>query len=202
MKNNVVFAVVFCFLFAVFSSKGIQAQEVTTIKGTLPGAEGKTIYLMMSSDYLVENEDVIKKTTIKNDGAFAFEVAVSGIVPVTLSVNFHTVTFFIASGEHYLLTGKNIAFDNNINPFIVKPPLPLTLAEIDPLNRFLMQFEQKRQRFEMEKHREIFDSQNLSEFDALWMSVDALPEKYQTFCGDYQTFSIGALKAEYAKKRS
>jgi peroxiredoxin len=34
------------------------------------------------------------------------------------------------------------------------------------------------------------------------MPVDALPEKYQKFCSDYQTYSIGALKAVYSKKRS
>ena len=200
MKNSIAL-VVWIFL-AVFSSKNIAAQQLATIKGTLPGAEGKTIYLMMTSDYLVENENVAQKTTIKNDGVFSFEVAVGDITPVTLSVNFYTVTFYVAPGEHYVLTGKNIVFDNNVNPFITKPSLPLTLSEPDPLNRFLMQFEKRREYFETEKYRDIFNSQNLSEFEALWKPVDALPEKYQKFCNDYQTYTIGALKAAYSKKRS
>jgi len=65
-----------------------------------------------------------------------------------------------------------------------------------------MQFEQKKERFETEKYRDIFNSQNLSEFDVLWISVDTVPEKYRKFCSDYQTYTIGALKAAYSKKRS
>jgi len=200
MRNSI--AVVVWIFLAIFSSKNIQAQELATIKGTLPGAEGKTIYLMVTSDYLVENEDFAQKTTIKNDGAFSFEVAVNSITPVTLSVNFYTFTFYVTPGEHYLLTGKNIVFDDNTNPFIIKPLLPLTLSKPDPLNRFLMLFEKRREYFEMEKYRDVFNSQNLSEFETLWKPVDTLPEKYQKFCTDYQTYTIGALKATYSKKRS
>ncbi|MCL2042030.1 MAG: TlpA family protein disulfide reductase [Bacteroidales bacterium] len=202
MKNSTLFAIIVWMSLSVFASQNVQAQQPVTIKGTLPGAEGKTIHLMITSDYLVENETLSQKTTVKNDGTFSFDVIVDAIAPVTLSVNFYTFTFFVAPGENYLLTGKNIVFDNNINPFIIKPSLPLTLSEPDPLNRFLMQFEQKRELFEMEKYQDIFNSQNLSAFDALWMPVDALPEKYQKFCTDYQTYTIGALKANYSKKRS
>jgi len=199
MKHIAVLAIVVC---SAFAGKNMQAQEVATIKGTLSGSEGKTIHLMMTSDYLVENESSSQKKIIKNDGSFSFDVNVTSISPVTLSVDFQTITFFIASGGHYVLTGKNIVFSNNVNPYIVKPPLPLTLSEPDPLNRFLEQFEQKRQRFEIERYKAIFDTQNLSEFDTLWMPVDALPENYQKFCSDYQTYSIGASKATYSKKRS
>jgi len=199
MKNIVLFVFLACL---VLASEIIKAQESVTINGTLSGAEGKSIYLMKTSNYLLENENYAKKTVVKTDGTFSFEVAINEITPITLSINFYTFSFYIAPGEHYTLTGKNIVFDNNINPYIIRPSLPLTLSEPDPLNRFLMQFEQKRARCEMEKYRDIFNSQNLSEFDALWMSVDSLPEKYQKFCSDYQTYSIGALKATYAKKRS
>ena len=200
--KNAVFAIIVCTYLVTFASGNIQAQEPAVIKGTLSGAEGKTIHLMMTSDYLIENEASAQKTIVKNDGTFSFEVNITSINPVTLSINFHTLTFFIAPGEHYVLTGKNIVFDNNVNPYTVKPPLPLTLSEPDPLNHFLTLFEQKKQRFEIERYREIFNAQNLSEFDALWTPVDALPEKYQNFCNDYQTYSIGASKAAYSKKRS
>jgi peroxiredoxin len=202
MKNGFASAIIVLLLFSIFVHKNLEAQNFSTISGKLPGAEMKNIYLIVKSDYLIENENFTQKTTVKNDGTFSFEVAVGSITPVTLSVNFYTFTFFIAPGEHYHLTGKNIEFDNNINPYIVKPLLPLTLSTPDPLNRFLLQFEKRKQRFEMEKYREIFDSQKLSEFDVLWKPVDTLSEKYRKFCDDYQTYSIGALKATYSKKRS
>lgn len=186
----------------MLANKSMQAQESAFIKGILPGAEGKTIHLMMTSDYLVEDETSTQKKVIDNDGSFSFEVNITSICPITLSVNFHNITFFIVPGEQYVLNGKKIIFDNNINPYIVRPPLPLMFSDPDPLNRFLMQFDQKKQQFETERYKEIFNSQNLSEFDVLWIPVDTLPEKYRKFCKDYQTYSIGALKANYSKKRS
>jgi len=193
------FAFIVCF---VFSCEIIQTQEITTIKGTLPGAEGKSIYLMMTSNYLVEDYNYTQKKTIKNDGTFSFDLLVSSITPVTFSVNFYSFTFFVAPGEHYVLIGKNIVFDNHINPYITRPPLPLSLSNPDPLNLFLTQFEQRKQQFEMKKYQEIFRSQNFSDLEELWMPLDVLPNKYQKFCSDYQTYSIGALKANYSKKRS
>ncbi len=122
-KRIAVFAVyILCYCF--FLQK-VAAYNPAVINGTLRGAEGKEIHLMVSPNYLSDEPVTLQKKLIESDGCFSFEIQVSAIIPVTLSINFYEITFFVAPGEHYSLNGKTVLFDNSINPFIVHPRLPL-----------------------------------------------------------------------------
>lgn len=195
LRLKILMAVTFLLSSSVFGQN-------CTIEGVLQGAEGREIVLSTVKNFLSQTPEPIQKATVAEDGSFLFVFPASGIMPVSLSINYYATTFFVAPGHSYSLRGKNFSFDDFINPIIAKPMLPLYLTDIDALNRFIIQFNRAADKVEETQYYAILSRQDFSAFDALTASVDELPADIQSFCDDYQYYSIGSLKAGYSKKRS
>lgn len=194
IRNFVAVALVFLCSFA--------KAQTCTIEGTLPGAQGREIVLTTVTNHLSEKQEVVQRQKIADDGTFFFSFDVSRIMPVTLSVNFYTTTFFVSPNGKYVLSGKGFYFDDYVNPFIAQPMLPLYLVNTDLLNRFVIRFNRNMQAVEAANYQNILTRQDFTLLDELYMSVDTLPEGIRAFCHDYQYYTIGSLKASYSKKRS
>ncbi|MDR0364212.1 MAG: TlpA family protein disulfide reductase [Bacteroidales bacterium] len=199
MKNSNGILILTALICVTFSS--LFAQNCS-IEGILPGAEGREIVLSTVKNYLSQTPEIIQKTTVGEDGSFSFSFTTSKIIPVSLSINYYATTFFIAPDRLYTLRGKNFYFDDFVNPIIAKPMLPLFITNIDELNRFIIRFNMASEKVEESQYYAILSRQDFSAFDELTTSTEYLPETFQSFCSDYQYYTIGSLKAGYSKRRS
>lgn len=114
------------------------------ISGTAPGAEGKSVHLFVTKDFITFLEDEVAKARIDSVGRFSLSVDISQVVSANLSIDFHRLEMFLEPGKSYKIDIAPMNYNSSIeiNPFIQSENLQVDFRNEDPeeLNALIQQF--------------------------------------------------------------
>ncbi|MCK9218471.1 MAG: TlpA family protein disulfide reductase [Bacteroidales bacterium] len=182
----------------LFLSMQLIAQP-TFIRGTAPGAEGKTMQVTTSGDLITFWEKSLITTKVDSTGNFSFSLDLSTTIYVTLSINFHSAEFFLEPGKKYNLHISEMKYNDysEVNPFIQSQNLELTILEPQDqeLNQLINQFNGMYNHFLLKNFNALYRDRNKSKIDTLrielnhvfWMNINP-------YFTDYLTYKLASLE--------
>ena len=161
---------IYILLFSLFVGLTAFSQNVT-IKGTVPGAEGRFITLSTPSDLITNTEQILGKVKIDSAGKFSLQANIDKTIACELSVDFHTGGFFIEPGKTYLIRIAPYNYNDikELNPFINSTNLQIEILNLpsDDINFVVAAFNGVYNTFLVENFNALYRDHNKALVDTL-----------------------------------
>ncbi|MEI6883079.1 MAG: TlpA disulfide reductase family protein [Bacteroidota bacterium] len=149
----------------------ISFSQKISIRGIAPGAGGRYITLTKPSDLVTNTDQLLAKEKIDTNGRFSISAVVEKTFLGRLSIDFHTVDFFIEPGKTYEVSIAPYKYDDvkELNPFINATNLQIKLVGLpaDDINYILAEFDGIYNAFLVEHFNSLYRDHNRSLLDTL-----------------------------------
>jgi peroxiredoxin len=182
----------FFFPFMIF------AQSVK-ITGTAPGAEGKKIEVIISTDLITGLEKKIAQTTVDSTASFTLTVNTTKTIPVSLSIGFHRSELFLEPGNSYVLSIGELNYNDiqEINPFEEAQSLEIKLQgnKPDDLNTLIQSFNKDYNVFVLENFNFLYRDKDKARLDTFRVKTTRkYPNMKKTYFTDYIRYKLASLE--------
>jgi peroxiredoxin len=170
------------------------AQNVI-VKGTAPGAGGKIIKLTCSSDFLTNRELLLSENTIGSDGNFILTAPIEHKNLISLSIDFHSATFFVEPGKTYEIAIQPYQYDDvkELNPFSQSQNLQIRFNHLsqNDLNNILSEFDGIYNNFLVENFNALYRDHRKSLLDTLRNRVkERIGEPEDSYAKSYIEYKL------------
>ena len=139
------------------------AQSVKII-GTAPGAEGRKIEVITSSDLLTGLEKTLAQATVDSTGSFTLLLNTDKTISAFLNIDFHRGELFIEPSRLYILTIAPLNYNEiqEINPFEESQSLEITLLGSKPedLNTLIQSFNTEYNKFVLDNFNYLYSDKD------------------------------------------
>ncbi len=154
---------------SVFSQK-------TTITGTAPGAQGKTIRLVKYSDLMTYSDTCIATSTIDSKGSFSISVPLKETIFSYLKIDFNRAPIYLVPGKNYQVKIDSIDYDapdDKTNPYLNPPELKCTILSNDSneLNNAITKFNSEYDTFVAQHFISISRSRDKKKLDTFKLKI-------------------------------
>ena len=165
---------VFLFAFVLFFPIFGISQPVK-ITGTALGAEGKSVHLFVTKDFITFLEEEVAKARIDSIGQFFLTLDITHTVSASLSIDFHRVEMFLEPGKSYQIEIAPMNYNSTIevNPFIQSENLKVDFRNEDPeeLNALIQQFDILHSNFLLKHFNDLYRDRNVALLDTFRFEI-------------------------------
>jgi thiol-disulfide isomerase/thioredoxin len=145
------------------------------LTGTAPGAEGRSVHLYVTKDFITNLEEEKVVTRIDTSGKFSLSLDIQQTVYARLSIDFHSVSMFIEPGKSYQLEIAPMSYNSSveINPFIQSENLQVDFRNEDPdeLNALVQQFNVLNSNFLLKHFNDLYHDRNIALLDTFKLEI-------------------------------
>jgi peroxiredoxin len=176
----------------------ILAQPVK-ITGTAPGAEGKRIEVIISTDLITGLEKKITQATVDSTASFSLTVNTPNTISVSLSIGFHRGELFLEPGSSYLVSIGELNYNDiqEINPFEEAQSLEITLKgnKPDELNSLIQSFNRDYNVFVLENFNFLYRDKDKARLDTFRIrTTRKYPNIKKAYFSDYIRYKLASLE--------
>lgn len=194
MKN--IFSVILCLFFYVLHSS---AQDVT-MKGSAPGAAGKTIKIISYADLITYNEKVLAKAIVDNKGNFSMTFPLTSTVYTKIKIMFGKTDLYLEPHKTYelMIDSADYNVDDKYNPFLSPKLLNVSIinAEKNELNSLMQKFNMLYNEYTFKHFDELYVLRQKNRVDTFRTIVNKnFPGVENEFFNAYVKYSIASLEA-------
>lgn len=191
MKHKIL---VFYFLFIGW----IAYSQNISIIGIAPGAGGRYITLTKPSDLITNTDQTLAKEKIDTNGRFSISAPVEKTFLGRLSIDFHTVDFFIEPGKKYEINIAPYKYDDvkELNPFINATNLQIKFVNLpsDDINYVLAEFDGIYNAFLVDHFNALYRDHNRALLDTLNMRIHlTLGDPTDPYVKNYMAYKLANL---------
>ncbi len=174
------------------------AQSVKII-GTAPGAEGRKIEVITSSDLLTGLEKTLTQATVDSTGSFTLLMNTDKTISAFLNIDFHRGELFIEPSRLYILTIAPLNYNEiqEINPFEESQSLEITLLGSKPedLNTLIQAFNTEYNKFVLDNFNYLYSNKDKARLDTFRVRMTRkFPDVKKSYFLDYVKYKLGSLE--------
>ncbi len=169
------------------------------ITGTALGAEGKSVRVFVTKDFITFLEEEVAKTRIDSAGQFSLSVDITNTVSASLSIDFHRVEMFLEPGKSYKLDIAPMNYNSTIevNPFIQSENLQVDFRNEDPeeLNALIQQFSILHSNFLLKHFNDLYRDRNIALLDTFRFEiVSSFVSTHNNYFAVYVKYKMASLE--------
>jgi thiol-disulfide isomerase/thioredoxin len=173
--------------------------QTARLTGTAPGAEGRSVHLFVTLDFITSLEEEKAEARIDTLGKFSLSIDVQQTVYARISIDFHSVSMFIEPGKSYQLEIAPMSYNSTIeiNPFIQSENLQVDFRNEDPdeLNSLVQQFNVLNSNFLLKHFNDLYRDRNIALLDTFKREiVTSFLTTQNTYFAYYVKYKIAALE--------
>ena len=177
----------------------LTVSQVTKITGTAPGAEGRKIEVITSSDLVTGLEMTLAQATIDSTASFTLSLNTDETISTFLAIDFHRGELFIEPGRSYILSIAPLNYNEmlEINPFVESQSLEITLQENKPdeLNALIQAFNKEYNVFVLENFNYLYRDKDKARLDTFQVRMARkFPEVKKNYFIDYIKYKLASLE--------
>ncbi len=173
--------------------------QTIKITGTAPGAEGKKIEVITSSDLVTGLEKSVAQAIVDSTASFTLSLNTDKIFPAYLAIEFHRGELFIEPGKSYTLTIAPLNYNETqeVNPFVESQSLEITIKgnEPDDLNALIQAFNKEYNVFVLENFNYLYQEKDKARLDTFNVRIAReFHDVQKTYFVDYIRYKLGSLE--------
>jgi len=173
--------------------------QVTKITGTAPGAEGKKIEVITSSDLVTGLEKTLAQATVDSTASFTLSLNNDKILSAFLTIDFHRGELFLEPGRSYTISIAPLNYNEmqEVNPFVESQSLEITLQGNNPddLNALIQAFNKEYNVFVLENFNYLYRDKDKARLDTFRVRMARkFPEVKKAYFIDYVKYKLASLE--------
>ncbi|MCX6251038.1 MAG: TlpA disulfide reductase family protein [Bacteroidetes bacterium] len=173
--------------------------QVTNIKGSAPGAERRTIHLMVPGDLITFWEKDLAESSIDSIGQFSLQLALKTPVYASLNIDFHRVDIFLEPGKTYTIkcNPMNYKLITEVNPLMQSQNIEVEFVNSDSedLNVLITKFNVLYNNFILQNFNDLYRDRNKAKLDTFRRQVvTSFPERKNGYFASYIHYKIAGLE--------
>jgi len=175
------------------------AAQVTKITGTAPGAEGKKIEVITTSDLITGLEKTLAQATVDSTASFTLSLSTGKTIAAFLAIDFHRAELFLEPGISYNISIAPLDYNEmlELNPFEESQSLELTLRGSKPgdLNGMIQEFNTGYNKFVLENFNYLYRDKDKARLDTFRVTTARkFPDARKSYFTDYVKYKLGSLE--------
>jgi thiol-disulfide isomerase/thioredoxin len=173
--------------------------QTTKITGTAPGAEGKKIEVITSSDLVTGLEKTLAQATVDSTATFTLSLNTDKILSAFLTIDFHRCELFLEPGRSYTISIAPLNYNEmqEVNPFVESQSLEITLQGNNPddLNALIQAFNKEYNVFVLENFNYLYRDKDKARLDTFRLRMARkFPEVKNAYFIDYVKYKLASLE--------
>lgn len=173
--------------------------QVTKITGTAPGAEGKKIQVITSSDLMTGLEKTLARATVDSTGSFTLTFNNDKTISVFLTIDFHRGELFLEPGKSYnaIIAPLDYNAIQEVNPFEESQSLEIKLhgSNPDDLNELIQSFNKDYNDFVLNNFNYLYRDKDKARLDTFRVKVERkFPNIKKSYFSDYIKYKLASLE--------
>jgi len=187
---------VLCFLMVIPLVTGAQVIRIT---GTAPGAEGKKIEVITSSDLITGLEETLAQATVDSTASFTLSLNTDKTLSAFLNIDFHRGELFLEPGRSYTISIAPLNYNEiqEVNPFEESQSLEITLQgnKPDELNTLIQAFNTEYNKFVLDNFNYLYRDKDKARLDTFRVRmVQKFPDVKKAYFIDYIKYKIASIE--------
>ncbi len=190
------------FLIISFIPYITNAQNVI-INGNAPGAEGKSISLLINCDQITYIEKKLITSPIDSAGNFTINIKIENTVSAFLKIDYYKSSIFIESGKTYNIIIDSIDYntlDDKTNPYFEQRQLSFKITNFNKneLNFIIHKFDEIYNDYLIKNYIAIYRFRDFSKIDTFKVIINKLFSYVKNdFFKNYVNYSIALLDVPF-----
>lgn len=185
--------------FILFLLPFLSAAQTTKITGTAPGAEGKKIEVITSSDLVTGLEKTLAQATVDSTASFTLSLNNDKILSAFLAIDFHRGELFLEPGRSYTVSIAPLNYNEmqEVNPFVESQSLEITIQENQPdeLNALIQAFNKEYNVFVLENFNYLYREKDKARLDTFSVRMARkFPDVKRNYFPEYVKYKLGSLE--------
>lgn len=185
--------------FILFLLPFLSAAQTTKITGTAPGAEGKKIEVITSSDLVTGLEKTLAQATVDSTASFTLSLNNDKILSAFLAIDFHRGELFLEPGRSYTVSIAPLNYNEmqEVNPFVESQSLEITIQgnKPDELNALIQAFNKEYNVFVLENFNYLYREKDKARLDTFSVRMARkFPDVKRNYFPEYVKYKLGSLE--------
>ena len=173
--------------------------QVTKITGTAPGAEGKKIEVITTSDLITGLEKTLTQATVDSTASFTLSLSTDETLSAFLNIDFHRGELFLEPGKSYAVSIAPLNYNEiqEVNPFEESQSLEITLQgnKPDELNTLIQAFNTEYNKFVLDNFNYLYRDKDKARLDTFRIRmVRKFPDVKNAYFNDYVKYKIASIE--------
>jgi thiol-disulfide isomerase/thioredoxin len=173
--------------------------QTTKITGTAPGAEGKKIEVITSSDLVTGLEKTLAIAIVDSTASFTLSLNTDKTLSAFLAIDFHRGELYIEPGKSYSLEIAPLNYNDiqEVNPFVESQSLEITIQGNNPgdLNALIQAFNKEYNVFVLENFNYLYQEKDKARLDTFSVRMARkFPDVKKAYFTDYIKYKLGSLE--------
>jgi len=186
-------------LFLLLLTPFLLSAQTTRITGTAPGAEGKKIGVITTSDLITGLEKTLAEATVDSTASFTLSLNINETISTFLAIDFHRGELFLEPGRSYTLSIAPLNYNEmqEINPFVESQSLEITIKgdKPDDLNALIQAFNKEYNVFVLENFNYLYRDKDKARLDTFRLRMARkFPDVKKTYFVDYVRYKLASLE--------
>jgi peroxiredoxin len=185
--------------FILFFFPFLPVAQNTKITGTAPGAEGKKIEVITSSDLITGLEKTLAQATVDSTASFTLSLNTDKTFSAFLNIDFHRGELFLEPGRLYNVSIAPLNYNEiqEVTPFEESQSLEITLQgnKPDELNTLIQAFNTEYNKFVLDNFNYLYRDKDKARLDTFRVRmVRKFPDVKKTYFIDYVKYKIASIE--------
>jgi len=173
--------------------------QSTRISGTAPGAEGKKIEVITSSDLITGLEKTLAEAIVDSTASFTLSLNTGKILSAFMAIDFHRGELFLEPGRSYNITIAPLNYNEmqEVNPFVESQSLEISILGSNPgdLNTLIQEFNKDYNVFVLENFNILYREKDKARLDTFRVKMARkFPDVKKPYFTDYVKYKLGSLE--------
>jgi thiol-disulfide isomerase/thioredoxin len=194
---RIVIRLVFLWVTSLFVVDGFS--QTARITGVVPGAEGKTIRLVMPRDLMTFVEQELSSAVIDSTGQFTLAANLRSTAFASLDIDFHRAELYLEPGKSIFVkcAPMNYHIMSDMNPLLQSQSIQTEFSNSDPdeINTLVSGFSEIYNKFLFDNFNALYRDRQKSKLDSFKLEISrAFPVITNTYFSSYVKYKVASLE--------